>query len=329
MKMTLRTLGQSDMKITRIGIGAWAIGGGKWEFGWGPQDDAESIAAIHAGLDRGINWIDTAAAYGLGHSETVVGRVIKGLHTRPYVFTKCSLVWGASGKIGHSLRADSIRREAEASLERLGVDTIDLYQIHWPAWNGNPENASPGSIEEAVGAMAKLKAEGKIRHIGVSNFNVPQMQRASHVAPIVSLQPPYSLLTPEVEASILPYARQNNIGVIVYSPMASGLLSGAMTRERIAVFPQDDWRKHNPSFQEPLLSRNLLLVETLRIIGKRHGATPGEVAIAWTLRNPAVTGAIVGVRSSQQVSGVAGAPDVRLSPDDMLEIEQVLALQTA
>src|SRR5271156_3439127 len=226
--MTLRTLGQSDMKITRIGIGAWAIGGGSWEFGWGPQDDAESVAAIRAGLDRGINWIDTAAAYGLGHSETVVGRAIKGLHPRPYIFTKCSLVWNSSGKIGHSLRADSIRREADASLHRLGIDTIDLYQIHWPAWNGNSESASPGSIEEAVGAMAKLKAEGKIRHIGVSNFNARQMQRASHVAPIASLQPPYSLLVPEVETAILPYARQQNIGVIVYSPMASGLLSGAM-----------------------------------------------------------------------------------------------------
>jgi aryl-alcohol dehydrogenase-like predicted oxidoreductase len=329
MKMTLKTLGQSDMKITPIGIGAWAIGGGSWEFGWGPQDDAESIAAIRAGLDRGMNWIDTAAAYGLGHSETVVGRVVKGLQTRPYIFTKCSLVWDKSGKIGHSLRADSIRREAEASLQRLGLDTIDLYQIHWPAWNGNSENASPGSIEEAVGAMAKLKAEGKIRHIGVSNFDARQMQRAAHVAPIVSLQPPYSLLSSEVEASILPYARQHNIGVIVYSPMASGLLSGAMTPERIAAFPKDDWRKHNPNFQEPLLSRNLRLVETLRSIGQRHTATPGEVAIAWTLRNPAVTGAIVGVRSPQQISGIAGAPGIKLSREDMLEIEQVLTLQTA
>ena len=327
--MTLRTLGQSDMKITRIGIGAWAIGGGSWEFGWGPQDDAESVAAIRAGLDRGINWIDTAAAYGLGHSETVVARAIKGLATRPYVFTKCSLVWDEFGKIGHSLRADSIRREAEASLQRLGVDAIDLYQIHWPAWNGHSENASPGSIEEAVGAMAKLKAEGKIRHIGVSNFDARQIRRAAHVAPIVSLQPPYSLLSTEVEASTLPYARQNNIGVIVYSPMASGLLSGAMTRERIAAFPEDDWRKNNPNFREPLLSRNLQLVETLRAIGKRHGATPGEVAIAWTLRNPSVTGAIVGVRSAQQVSGIAGAADVRLSAEDMLEIEQVLTLETA
>jgi aryl-alcohol dehydrogenase-like predicted oxidoreductase len=327
--MTLRRLGQSDLKITPIGIGAWAIGGGKWEFGWGPQEDEESIAAIRAGLDRGMNWIDTAAAYGLGHSETVVGRAIKGLGTRPYIFTKCSLVWDASGKIGHSLRADSIRREAEASLRRLDVDTIDLYQIHWAAWHGNPENASPGSIEEAVGEMAKLKAEGKIRNIGVSNFNARQMQRAQHVAPIASLQPPYSLLAPEVEREILPYARQHHIGVIVYSPMASGLLSGAMTRERIVAFPEDDWRKHNPNFQEPLLSRNLRLVETLRAIGKRRGFTTGEVAIAWTLRNPAVTGAIVGVRSAQQVIGIAGAADVRLSPDEVLEIEHDLSQQAA
>ena len=327
--MTLRTLGQSELKITPIGIGAWAIGGGKWEFGWGPQEDAESVAAIHAGLDRGMNWIDTAAAYGLGHSETVVGRAIKGIRRRPYIFTKCSLVWDASGKIGHSLRADSIRREAEASLKRLGVDTIDLYQVHWPAWQGNPDNASPGSIEEAVGEMAKLKAEGKIRNIGVSNFNARQMQRAQHVAPIASLQPPYSLLASEIELEILPYARQHHNGVIVYSPMASGLLSGAMTRERIAAFPEDDWRKHNPNFQEPLLSRNLRLVETLRAIGKRRGFTTGEVAIAWTLRNPAVTGAIVGVRSAQQVIGIAGAADVRLSPDEVHEIEQVLSLQAA
>src|SRR5271154_487066 len=306
--MTLRTLGKTDLRITPIGIGAWAIGGGKWEFGWGAQNDSQSVAAIRAGLDRGLNWIDTAAVYGLGHSESVVGAAVRDLKIRPYIFTKCSLVWDESGNISHNLQADSIRREAEASLKRLGIDAIDLYQIHWPAWKGGPESASPGSIEEAVGAMAKLKAEGKIRHIGVSNFDAGQMQRASHVAPIVSLQPPYSLLSSEVEASILPYARQNNIGVIVYSPMASGLLSGAMTRERIAAFPQDDWRKRNPNFQEPLLSRNLLLVETLRAIGKRHSATPGEIAIAWTLRNPAVTGAIVGVRSPQQVSGVAGAP---------------------
>lgn len=325
----LRTLGQSDLRITPIGIGAWAIGGGQWQFAWGPQDDNESIAAIRAALDRGINWIDTAAVYGLGHSETIVGLAIKGLGNRPYIFTKCSLVWDESGRISHSLQADSIRREAEASLKHLGVDTIDLYQIHWPALSGKPESASPGSIEEGVATLAKLKAEGKIRHIGVSNFNASQMQRALYVAPITSLQPPYSLLATDIESSILPFASKHRIGVIVYSPMASGLLSGAMTRERIAALPADDWRKHSPNFQEPLLSRNLRLVETLREIGKRRNAAPGEVAIAWTLRNPAVTGAIVGIRSAQQVSGVAGAADVRLSEDEVLEIEHRLTLQSA
>jgi aryl-alcohol dehydrogenase-like predicted oxidoreductase len=327
--MTLRTLGQSDLQITPIGIGAWAIGGGQWEFGWGSQDDGQSISAIHAGLDRGINWVDTAAVYGLGHSESVVGQAVKGLHTRPYIFTKCSLVWNKSGKISHNLQAASIRREAESSLRRLGIDTIDLYQIHWPARSGSPESASPGSIEEAVGALAKLKAEGKIRHIGVSNFNAQQMQRALSIAPIASLQPPYSLLATEIEVSILPFAQEHQIGVIVYSPMASGLLSGSMTRERIAGLPEDDWRKHSPNFQEPLLSRNLRLVETLRAIGKRQNATPGEVSIAWTLRNSAVTGAIIGVRSTQQVSGIAGAADVRLSPNDILEIEQGLTRRAA
>ena len=327
--MTLRTLGQSDLKITPIGIGAWAIGGGEWEFAWGPQDDQQSIAAILAGLDHGINWIDTAAVYGLGHSETVVGRAIKGLHTRPYVFTKCSLVWNKSRTISHNLQAASIRREAESSLKRLGLDTIDLYQIHWPAWSGNPESASPGSIEEAVGALAKLQSEGKIRHIGVSNFNAQQMQRALSMAPIASLQPSYSLLATEVEVSILPFAQDHQMGVIVYSPMASGLLSGAMTRERIAALPDDDWRKHSPNFQEPLLSRNLRLVETLRSIGRRHNATAGEVAIAWTLRNPAVTGAIIGVRNARQVSGIAGAGGVQLSANDILEIEQWLTRRAA
>jgi aryl-alcohol dehydrogenase-like predicted oxidoreductase len=327
--MTLRTLGQTDLRITPIGIGAWAIGGGKWEFAWGHQDDAESVAAIHAGLDHGMNWIDTAAVYGLGHSEAVVGWAIKGLAKRPYVFTKCSLVWDKSGRITHNLQAASIRQEAESSLKRLKIDTIDLYQIHWPAWHGGSESASPGSIEEAVFAMANLKAEGKIRHIGVSNFGAQQMQRALNVAPIASLQPPYSLLATEVESSTLPFALEYRIGVIVYSPMASGMLSGAMTRERIARLPEDDWRKRSPNFQEPLLSRNLRLVEILRAIGKRRNATPGEVAIAWTLRNPAVTGAIIGVRNAEQVSGIAGAAEVNLSAEDVLEIKHVLTRQAA
>jgi aryl-alcohol dehydrogenase-like predicted oxidoreductase len=327
--MTLRTLGKTDLRITPIGIGAWAIGGGKWEFGWGAQDDSQSIAAIHAGLNRGLNWIDTAAAYGLGHSESVVGAAVRDHTTRPYIFTKCSLVWDKAGTISHNLQADSIRREAEASLKRLGVDAVDLYQIHWPAWKGGPESASPGSIEEAVGALAKLKAEGKIRHIGVSNFNAEQMERAQKIAPIASLQPQYSLLAREIEDSVLPYALNRRIGVIVYSPMASGMLSGAMTRERIASMPMDDWRKGSANFQEPMLSRNLRLVETLRAVGQRYNATPGEIAIAWALHNPAVTGAIVGVRSAQQVSGVAGAADIQLRGEDVGEIENRLTVRAA
>lgn len=290
--------------------------------GWGPQDDKQSIDAIRAGLDRGINWIDTAAAYGLGHSETVVGKAVKGLDHRPYIFTKCSLVWNEKGEISHSLQAASIHREAEASLRRLGIDAIDLYQIHWPAWKRNPESASPGAIQEAMGVLEELRAEGKIRHIGVSNFSANQMQRAMKIAPVTSLQPPYSLLTRDVESSILPFAKDHRIGVIVYSPMASGLLTGAMTRERIAAMPADDWRKNSPNFQEPLLTRNLRLVEHLRAIGKRRNATAGEVAIAWTLTNPAVTGAIIGVRSAEQVSGIAGAADVHLSPEEILELRQ-------
>jgi aryl-alcohol dehydrogenase-like predicted oxidoreductase len=327
--MKLRTLGNTDLRITPIGIGAWAIGGGKWEFGWGEQNDAQSVAAIHAGLNRGLNWIDTAAVYGLGHSESIVGAAVRDLKIRPYIFTKCSLVWDESGNISHNLQADSIRREAEASLKRLGIDAIDLYQIHWPAWKGGPASASPGSIEEAMGALAKLKGEGKIRNIGVSNFDAKQMERARKIAPIASLQPPYSLLARDVESSILPYALKNEVGVIVYSPMASGLLSGAMTRERIWHMPEDDWRKDSPNFQEPLLSRNLRLVETLRAIGDRYKATPGEIAIAWTLQNRAVTGAIVGVRSARQVSGIAGAADIRLSAENVQEIETRLTVRAA
>jgi aryl-alcohol dehydrogenase-like predicted oxidoreductase len=327
--MKLRKLGQSDLDITPIGIGAWAIGGGQWEFGWGAQNDQESIDAIRTGLDLGINWIDTAAGYGLGHSETVVGRAVGGLHRRPYIFTKCSLVWDDTGTISHNLQAASIQRECEASLKRLGIDAIDLYQIHWPAWKDAPESASPGSIEEAVGALARLKDQGKIRHIGVSNFNVQQMQRAQKVAPITSLQPPYSLVATRVEAAILPYALSQRIGVIVYSPMGSGLLTGAMTRERIVAMPEDDWRKRDRNFQEPLLSRNLRLVETLRSVGQRHKVSPGEVAIAWTLKNPAVTAAIVGVRNAQQAKGNVGAASLELTSDELAEIQDRVVRQAA
>jgi aryl-alcohol dehydrogenase-like predicted oxidoreductase len=327
--MNLRQLGNSDLHITPIGIGAWAMGGGKWEWGWGPQNDSDSMHAIYEGLESGLNWIDTAAAYGLGHSETVVGRALKGVPDRPHVFTKCSLVWDESGEISHNLQAASIRRELEASLKRLGLEQIDLYQIHWPAWNGAPESASPGSIEEAISALAEMQQQGKIRNIGVSNFDAAQMKRALAIAPITSLQPPYSLLARDVESSTLPFAQDNHIGVIVYSPMYSGLLSGAMTSQRIAHLPEDDWRRRNPNFQEPLLSRNLGLVETLRSIGKRHNMSPGEVAIAWTLRNPAVTAAIVGVRTAKQVRGIMGAASLRLNDAEAAEIAHDLARAAA
>jgi aryl-alcohol dehydrogenase-like predicted oxidoreductase len=285
--------------------------------------------AIYEGLESGLNWIDTAAVYGLGHSETVVGRALKNMPDRPHIFTKCSLAWDESGEISHNLQAASIRRELEGSLKRLGLERIDLYQIHWPAWNGAPESASPGSIEEAVSALADLQRQGKIRYIGVSNFDAAQMKRALAIAPITSLQPPYSLLARDVESSALPFAQDNHIGVIVYSPMYSGLLSGAMTSERIARFPEDDWRRRNPNFQEPLLSRNLRLVEVLRSVGKRHNMSPGEVAIAWTLRNPAVTAAIVGVRTAKQVRGIAGAASLQLSEAEASEIENGLASAAA
>lgn len=319
--MEKRQLGNSDLQITPIGIGAWAMGGGDWEFSWGPQDDSDSIAAIHAGLEGGINWIDTAAVYGLGHSEEVVARALKDRNPKPYVFTKCELVWNDQRQIGRSLKAASIRREIEASLRRLNTDVIDLYQIHWPM----PEE----DIEEGWGEMAKLKAEGKVRYIGVSNFNVGQMQRAKKIASITSLQPPYSMLKRTIEEEILPFAQKSDIGVIVYSPMHSGLLTGAMTRERIAHFPPDDWRRRNANFQEPALSRNLQLVEILREIGKAHGRTPGEVAIAWTLNNPAVTAAIVGVRNPKQVQGVIGAGEFRLNREELDRIEEALKQEVA
>jgi aryl-alcohol dehydrogenase-like predicted oxidoreductase len=311
--MQTKQLGNSDLKITPIGVGAWAMGGAGWAFAWGPQDDDDSIAATRAALDKGVNWIDTAAVYGLGHSEEVVGKAVKGLTTRPYIFTKCERIWNERGEIAKSLQADSIRRELEASLRRLQIERIDLYQIHWP----EPDE----QIEEGWSTLAKLKAEGKVRYIGVSNFNVQQMQRAQAIAPITSLQPPYSMISPEIEESILPYCGANNIGVLAYSPMKSGLLAGTMTRERVAAFPDDDFRRRTPNFQEPLLSRNLELAELLRTIGQRHGRTPGEVAIAWVLRRPEVTAAIVGMRSAKQVEGVIGAAEFRLSAAEIAEID--------
>jgi aryl-alcohol dehydrogenase-like predicted oxidoreductase len=322
--METRQLGRTDLHITPIGFGAWAIGG-EWRFGWGPQADADSIAAITQAVRRGVNWIDTAPAYGLGHSEDVVARALADIPSseRPYIFTKCSLVWGDDRVVTHDVSAPSIRREVEDSLRRLRVETIDLYQIHWPRWHSQPE-PSPGSVAEAWTTLADLKAQGKVRHIGVSNFTVEDLQTAEAIAPVGSLQPPYSMLRRGIEAEILPYCEANDIGVLAYSPMLSGLLTGAMTRERIEALAPGDWRRNNKEFQEPQLTANLALVEVLRGIGARHGRSAGEVAIAWTLRHPVVTAAIVGGRSAAQVDGVVGAADFRLSLDELAEVEVAL-----
>lgn len=309
---SLRKLGNSDLHLTPIGFGAWAIGGGNWDFGWGAQDDAASLEAIHAALDAGINWIDTAAVYGLGHSEEIVGKAVRGLAEKPLIFTKCSMRWDAERKIYRSLKADSVAEELENSLRRLDVETIDLYQIHWP----NPEE----EIEEGWAELARQQRAGKIRWIGVSNFSVAQMQRAQAIAPITSLQPPYSMLRPAIETEILPFCQQHNIGVINYSPMVSGLLTGRMTPERITAMPADDWRRKAVEFNEPRLSRNLKLVEVLREIGSAYGVEPGVVAVAWTLHHPAITAAIVGGRSGQQVNGLVPALQFRLREEEFAKI---------
>ncbi len=315
--MKTRRLGHTDLDITLLGFGAWAIGGSGWAFGWGSQDDRESIAAIREAIDLGINWIDTAAIYGLGHSEEVVAAALEGVQNRPYVFTKCERVWNERGEIGKSLKADSIRRECEASLKRLRVDVIDLYQIHWP------EPAE--DVEEGWETLNRLKTEGKVRWIGVSNFDAAQLARASTIAPVASLQPPYSMLRRDIEESILPYCLAHGIGTIVYSPMQSGLLTGSWSQERMAALPADDWRKEkNRHFQPPLFERNLQLVEVLRTIAARHGATPGQVAIAWTLRLPAVTAAIVGARKPGQLRDLLPAATLTLTATDLAAIDDFL-----
>ena len=316
--LTTVPLGQTGLEITRVGFGAWAIGGGAWEFGLGPQEDQDSIDTIHRALDLGVNWIDTAASYGFGHSEEVVGRALVGLDQRPFVFTKVSVLPGPRGGVRHSLERDSILREAEASLGRLGVDAIDLYQVHWPV----PEV----DLEEGWAALAELKEQGMVRHIGVSNFDVAQLKRVDDVAPVETLQPPYSLIDRDVEDEVLPFAAERGLGVIVYSPMGSGLLTGAMTRERIAGLPDDDSRKRDARFMEPDLSRHLAVVDRLRTVAARHESTPGAVAAAWTLRNPAVHGAIVGFRRPDQLEPVLGAAGLELDESDVLEIEEATHL---
>jgi len=315
--MQTRPLGNSDLHITPIGFGAWAIGGGDWQFGWGDQDDADSIASIHRALELGINWIDTAAVYGLGRSEEVVARALaQWSGPRPYVFTKCGMVWDDNRRVDYSLHAASVRRECEASLRRLKVDTIDLYQVHWPA-------DDPAETAEGWHELAALQREGKIRWIGASNFNLDELQAVQHIAPVTSLQPPYSLIRREAEIELLPYCLSQRIGVICYSPMASGLLTGAMTRDRITAFPLNDWRTRSPEFQEPKLSLNLAVAHHLREIGQRHGLSAGAAAVAWVLRNPAITGAIVGARNPGQIEAITPAADLQLAP---VEVDQLLSI---
>jgi aryl-alcohol dehydrogenase-like predicted oxidoreductase len=317
--MKINQLGTSDMWLTRVGFGAWAIGGGNWEMSWGPQDDKDSIAAIHKAIDLGVNWIDTAPVYGLGHSEEIVGRAVKESSVKPFIFTKCGMVWNEKREIRRTLL--EIRREVEESLRRLQVEAIDLYQIHWPVQDED--------VIDAWRTMAELQKEGKVRYIGLSNFSTTQMEALIDVARITSLQPPYSMINRAVEAEVLPYCHDHNIGVINYAPMHSGLLTGAMTKERVANLPPDDFRRKAKNYQEPLLTRNLAIADFLKQIGARRGVSAGVIAIAWTLANPAVTAAIAGGRSPEQVEGVWPAAKVRLSPDEMKEIEAFLEAHPA
>jgi aryl-alcohol dehydrogenase-like predicted oxidoreductase len=306
-------LGATGLEITRVGLGAWAIGGANYDWGWGRQDDEDSIAAIHRALELGVNWIDTAAQYGFGHSEEVVGQALAGLDERPYVFTKAGQPEGPNRSTVHSLRRDSIRRELEGSLTRLGLDAIDLYQLHFPI----PDE----ELEEGWTTLVEARDEGLVRHVGVSNFNVEQLRRAQRIAPVETLQPPYSLIDRGAEAEILPFAEREGIGVIVYSPMGSGMLSGGMSRARIEGLPEDDWRRHDARFREPLLSEHLALVERLRAVAGRHATTPGAVAVAWTLANPAVDGAIAGFRRPDQVEPILAAANLELDEEDVATIE--------
>jgi aryl-alcohol dehydrogenase-like predicted oxidoreductase len=317
--MQTRKLGFTDLHLTRVGFGAWAIGGGHWEFGWGPQEDADSVKAIHTAIDIGINWIDTAAAYGLGHSEEVVAKAIQGKRESVIIATKCGLVWEnpRQGKVSNRLKAWSVRKEAEDSLRRLNVEAIDLYQIHWPV----PDE----DIEEGWGEISKLVKEGKVRYAGVSNFSVSQLKRVQPIHPVASLQPPYNMFERDFEDDLLEYCREHNIGGVAYSPMASGFLTGKYTREKIKALPKDDWRvSKNDHFQEPELSTNLNAVEKLNKIAAQHQRSLGELAVAWVLRNPEVTSAIVGARRPDQIAQIAPAGDWELDEDTIEEIEGVL-----
>ncbi len=313
--MQTRQLGYTDLKLTTIGLGTWAMGG-PWQFGWGPQDDDEAIAAIPAALDTGINWIDTAPVYGLGHSEELVGKALKATSQKPIIATKCSLLWNEKKEKVNCLKAQSIREECHASLKRLGIETIDLYQIHWP----EPDE----DIEQAWKEMAALVQEGKIRFLGVSNFNVEQIKRLQKIHPVASLQPPYSMLHREVEKELLEFCAQSKIGVVAYSPMQRGLLTGNFSQERLADLPLDDHRRRNPDFHEPKFTATLELVEQLKEIAERNGKTLAQLAISWVLRRPEVTAAIVGARRPRQILETAPASDWNLSKEDIEQIERLL-----
>ncbi len=315
--MELRKLGYSDLKLSTIGLGTWAMGGGDWKFGWGPQEDSSSTAAIHKALDEGINWIDTAAIYGHGRAEEVVGRAVKGIRDSVIIATKCGRVWeGNSREIGKSLKTASIRREVEASLKRLDMEVIDLYQVHWP----EPDE----EIEEGWGTMAELVKEGKVRHVGVSNFSLQQLKRVQAIHPVASLQPPYNMLRREIEAEIIAYCRAQNIGIIAYSPMQAGLLTGAFSEDRAAQLPETDWRSRHPFFNTPLLEKHLGIVEQLRQVANRKKCTLSQLSLAWVLRLEEITSAIVGARSAEQIRETAGAGDIRLDPEEIKIIEGIL-----
>jgi len=314
--MRTRRLGNTDLELTVVGLGTWAIGG-PWQFGWGPQDENEAIAAILKAIDLGINWIDTAAIYGCGHSEELVGRALKQTKIKPIIATKCSLLWNEKKEKIGCLKAESIRKECEESLKRLGVEVIDLYQMHWP----DPEK----DIEEGWGEMARLQKQGKVRYIGVCNYNTAQLDRIRKIAPVTSLQPPYSMIRRGVEAELLPYCAKNNIGVVAYSPMQRGLLTGKFSKKYLATLAPDAHRLKSGDYQEPEFSATLALVDKLRPIAERNKRTLAQLAIAWVLRRPEVTAAIVGARKPSQIAETASAADWILTKNDIAEIEKLLA----
>jgi aryl-alcohol dehydrogenase-like predicted oxidoreductase len=314
--MQTRKLGFTDLELTTVGLGTWAMGG-PWLYGWGPQDDDEAVGAVRTALEKGINWVDTAPIYGLGHSEELVGKALKQTSQKPLIATKCGLLWSGQNHRIPCLKAKSIREECHTSLKKLGVDVIDLYQMHWP----QPQE----DVEEGWEEMAKLAEEGKVRYIGVSNYNVEQLKRIQKIAPVASLQPPYSMLHREAEDELFGYCEENNIGVVAYSPMQRGLLTGKFSQERLAALALDDHRRKNPDFQEPQFTATLQFVDELRPIAERNGRTLAQLAISWVLRRPEVTAAIVGARRPEQIVETAPASDWDLSREDIDEIERLLA----